>query len=257
MHARIIHVAIYLADIVAFIDDLLDVGSFDEGEPCNGLMLDAGRPVGRLAAAVNTSFASIRGAASAKAQLLLVHHTTSQSIDRALKREKERALRDAGVSLYGAHAALDCSAGFGNGSQLAGLLGLQVEGRFAPYAGGLAGVYGRIGGTFAGLVQQVEALLEVPIESWENNDAFGRVGIVTGAGGMTPMLEEARSLGCDTYLTGEGSMYTKLFAREAGLNLILGTHYATEMHGVQALAAHVSEHFGVPWVFVREDPDIL
>ena len=50
------------------------------------------------------------------------------------------------------------------------------------------------------------------------------------------MLEEARSLGCDTYLTGEGSMYTKLYAREAGLNLIFGTHYATEKPGPMAIS---------------------
>ena len=249
--------AVPVADIASYLDDLLDAASYDEGEPSNGLMVDAGRPVTRVAAAVNTSYASIRGAGRAGAQLLLVHHTTSQSIDRGLKDEKESALRSEGVSLYGAHAALDCSAGFGNGVQVAALLGLEIEGRFASYAGGLAGVYGRMGGTFAGLVHRLQAILEVPVESWENSEVFGRVAIVTGGGGMTPMLDEARSLGCDTYITGEGSMYTKLFAREAGLNLIFGTHYATETHGIQALAAHVSEHFDLPWVFVREDADIL
>jgi dinuclear metal center YbgI/SA1388 family protein len=250
-------VAVPLADIVSYLDELLDAAAFDEGEPSNGLMVDAGRPVTRIAAAVNSSYASIRGAADAGAQLLLVHHTTWQSIDRGLKQEKESALRDAGVSLYGAHAALDCSAGFGNGIQLAALVGLEVEGRFASYAGGLAGVYGRIEGTFAELVDRLRALLGVPVDCWENAQEFGRVAIVTGGGGMTPMLDEARALGCDTYVTGEGSMYTKLFAREVGMNLIFGTHYATEVFGVQALAAHVSQHFGVPWSFVREDPDIL
>jgi putative NIF3 family GTP cyclohydrolase 1 type 2 len=95
------------------------------------------------------------------------------------------------------------------------------------------------------------------VERWENSKDFGRVGIVTGGGGMTPMLDEAHALGCDTYITGEGSMYTKLFAREVRMNLVFGTHYATEIHGIQALAAHVSERFDVPWVFVREDADIL
>lgn len=246
-----------LTDIVSYLDDLLDVAKFDEGEPSNGLMLDAGRPVTRIAAAVNTSYASIRGAAEARAQLLLVHHTTWQSIDCGLKGEKESALRNGGVSLYGAHAALDCAAGLGNGSQLAALLGVQIEGRFASYGGGLAGVHGRMGGTFAELVGRLRAILNVPVECWENSDVFGRVAIVTGGGGMTPMLDEARSLGCDTYITGEGSMYTKLFAREAGLNLVLGTHYATEVHGIQALAAHASERFDLPWIFVREDADIL
>ena len=71
------------------------------------------------------------------------------------------------------------------------------------------------------------------------------------------MVEEARSLGCDTYLTGEGSMYTKLYAREAGINLIFGTHYATESPGPKALAEHLAGHFGLPWSFIKEDLDIL
>jgi putative NIF3 family GTP cyclohydrolase 1 type 2 len=219
--------------------------------------VDAGRPVTRIAAAVNTSFASIGGAAAAGAELLLVHHTTWASIDRHLKPEKEQALRDAGVSLYGAHAALDCASGFGNAHSLARLLSVTVEGSFMEWAGGHAGIYGRAEGTFAELVERARAALGVPVESWQNSDAFGRVAIITGAGLWTAMLDEARNLGCDTYVTGEGAMYTKLFARETGLNLILGTHYATEAPGIKSLAERVAAHFGLPWQFIQEDPDIL
>ncbi|MDZ4278356.1 MAG: Nif3-like dinuclear metal center hexameric protein, partial [Dehalococcoidia bacterium] len=205
----------------------------------------------------NTSFASIRGAAEAGAQLLLVHHTTWASIDLHLKDEKEEALRSAGVSLYGAHAALDCAPEIGNADTLARRLGVRIEGRFASFAGGQAGVFGGVDGSFAGLVDRAREVLGVAVESWENSESFGRVAVVTGAGGMTPMMNEARALGCDTYVTGEGAMYTKLFARETGLNLVLGTHYATEALGIQSLAERVGEHFGLPWTFVREDPDIL
>ena len=83
------------------------------------------------------------------------------------------------------------------------------------------------------------------------------VGIVTGGGGRTTWIEEALALGCDTYLTGEGSMYTKLYARERGVNLIFATHQATERYGVQALAERLSAHFRLPWTWVREEPDIL
>jgi putative NIF3 family GTP cyclohydrolase 1 type 2 len=95
------------------------------------------------------------------------------------------------------------------------------------------------------------------VQSWQNSGAFGRVAIVTGAGGGTPMLDGARSLGCDTYLTGEGTMDTKLFAREIGMNLVFGTHYATEAPGIKSLAERVAGHFGLPWSFVDEGPDIL
>ena len=247
--------AVPLAEVVSYIDDLLSVSTYTE-EASNGLMVDGGRPVERIAAAVNTSFASIRGAAEAGAQLLLVHHTTWGNIDLHLKDEKESGLKAAGVSLYGAHSALDC-AEFGNADSLARLAGLRIEGRFLELAGGLAGVYGAMDGTFEALVTRLNAALGVQVESWQNSDALGRVAIVPGAGGMTSMLNEARSLGCDTYLTGEGSMYTKLFARETGMSLIFGTHYATEAPGIKSLGERVAGRFELPWSFVPEDADIL
>ena len=60
-------------------------------------------------------------------------------------------------------------------------------------------------------------------------------------------------MGCDTYITGEGSMYTKLYAREIGMNLLFGSHYATELPGIKALTEQVSAQFGLPWEVVPED----
>jgi dinuclear metal center YbgI/SA1388 family protein len=246
-----------LTDVVAYLDELLQVHKYTEDLPSNGLMVDAGRDVSRLAAAVNTSYASIRGAGESGAELLLVHHTTWESVDLHLKADKEDALRTAGVSLYGAHASLDCAREFGNADSLAALIGLRVEGRFAAFAGGQAGVFGETDASLEEVVGALREALGVPVEWWHNSERFGRIGVVTGAGGMTPMMREAHELRCDTFLTGEGSMNTKLFAREIGMNLIFATHYATESPGIQALAERVAGRFGLPWQFVPEDADIL
>jgi putative NIF3 family GTP cyclohydrolase 1 type 2 len=84
------------------------------------------------------------------------------------------------------------------------------------------------------------------------HDRCTRVGIVPGAGGLTSWLDEARELGCDTYLTGEGSMHTRLFAMEAGLNLIMGGHYRTEAPGIRGLAAALADELDVGWTFVED-----
>jgi putative NIF3 family GTP cyclohydrolase 1 type 2 len=39
-------------------------------------------------------------------------------------------------------------------------------------------------------------------------------------------------------------------ADELGMNLLLGGHYATEVFGVKALAAHLSKRFKIPWAFI-------
>jgi putative NIF3 family GTP cyclohydrolase 1 type 2 len=189
---------------------------------------------------------------------LLVHHTTWASIDQVVHERKKELLRAEGVSLYGAHAALDCHEEFSNSSILASRLGLRVNGRLIQYAGGLAGVHGAVPGSFDEFAKRVSSELKMPVRAWKNSEKFGRVGIVPGGGAMTSYVAEAQSRGCDTYLTGEGSMYTRLFAREIGMNLIVATHYSTETYGVEALAAHVAARFGVPWHFVREDdPELV
>jgi dinuclear metal center YbgI/SA1388 family protein len=246
-----------LDDVVSFLRELLRVDAYPEEEPETGLVVDTGRPVGKIACAVNTSFASIRGAREWRSELLLVHHSTWSFIDLDLKPAKEEALRSAGVSLYAAHAVLDCASDFGTADSLARLLDVRVEDRFAEYGGGKAGIVGQAEGTFSAFAERVERALGVPVQSWENSETFGRVAIATGAGGMTNWLEEARGRGCDTYLTGEGNMYTKLFARETHMSLILGTHYATEAPGIRALAERVADEFSLPWQFIPEDPDIL
>jgi putative NIF3 family GTP cyclohydrolase 1 type 2 len=244
-----------LVDVVAYVDGRLGVTGEVESEPSNGLMVDAGRPVTRIAAAVNTSFRSIAGAAEAGAELLLVHHTTWASIDLGLKERKEAALRAAGVSLYGAHAALDRHPELSPSVVLARRLGTRADvDAGSAVSGRVLVAFDR---TLEQFVARVEAELGVRPEVWRNTDAFGRIGLVTGAAGSTRHLAAAVAAGCDTYVTGEGSMYTKLYAREAGINLVFGTHYATEKHGVQAWAADAAGRFGLPWSFVAEDPDVL
>ena len=52
--------AVPVAKVAGYIDDLLNISQFEEDEGGNGLMVDAGASVSRIAAAVNTSFASWR-----------------------------------------------------------------------------------------------------------------------------------------------------------------------------------------------------
>jgi dinuclear metal center YbgI/SA1388 family protein len=244
-----------LDEVVAYLDAKLEVDKFDE-EASNGLVLRAGDTVTRVACAVNTSFHAITRAKFADADLLIVHHRTWPHIDLELVDQKLGRLRDNGISLYGAHSALDGASGFGNPDLLAAALGVYVQERFLPYHGGMAGIVGRCDLPFAQLTERMRDVLGVPVEAWENAPTCKRVAIATGGAGLTSQLEEARAHGADTYITGEGSMYTKLYARERGMNLIFGSHWATETLGVKSLASDVESRFGVPWVFITEQDDI-
>ena len=217
-------------------------------------MLDGGRPITRIGAAVNTTFAVIDAAAAAGAELLLVHHTSWPYIDRSLHEPKMARLREHGISLYRAHASLDGADRIGTGFALASLIGLEVQGRFADYEGAPAGVYGAWRSSFDALITSIVEGIGGRPEVVRGASGCQRIGIVTGAGGLSGWLDEARELGCDTFLTGEGSMYTRLFAKEAGMNLVLAGHYRTEAPGIRGLAEELSAALDVPWTFIEDDP---
>ncbi len=246
-----------LDDMAAFLDDLLQVHEYASEPESNGLLYRAGAGVSKFAVAVNTSLNTIVGTAKCGAQLLVVHHASWREIDLHLRDEKFLALEAAGVSLYAAHAALDCAPNIGNAWVLAALLGTSVDGTLAEFHGGHAGVYGRCPGTFAEFIQRASQQFGVQVEAYQHAKSFRRVAIVPGAGGGTADMDAARRLACDTYLTGEGSMYTRMFAKETGMNLVFGTHLATETPGIRALGERLGDHARVPWEFITESSDVF
>jgi dinuclear metal center YbgI/SA1388 family protein len=252
------HANASLADIVAWLDQTLEVAKYASEPDSNGLIVDGGQPgVTKAAVAVNTTLTTIVGAAKAGAQLLVVHHATWDFIDLHLRDEKIDALKQVGISLYGAHASLDCAPDIGNGWVLAGMLGVRVDATFGEFHAGHAGVIGACAGSFQDLIQRASRELRVEVEAHQHAKTSGRVAIMTGAGGMTNDMDAARRLGADTYVTGEGSMFTRMFAKEAGMNLVLGTHYATEVPGIRALGERLSQHAQIPVEFIDESPDVF
>ena len=248
-----------LDDIATYLDELLEAPKYEGLEPdSNRLLYRAGAGVSKLVVAVSTSISAIVGAAKAGAQLLIVHHPPWAEVDRHLRDEKMAALEAAGVSLYAAHSSLDCAPKIGNGWALASLLGVTVEQTFMEYHAGHAGVAGPCEErTFGDLIQRASRVLGVQVEAYQHADEFGRVGIVTGGGGNTTDLDAARAIGCDTYVTGEGGLFTRMFAKECGMNLIFGTHQATEAPGIKGIGQLVSDEAQIPWEFIAESPDVF
>ena len=68
--------------------------------------------------------------------------------------------------------------------------------------------------------------------------------------GKSASRRAAAKAGVDTFITGEGPHWSYTLAEELGINVLYGGHYATETFGVKALAEHVEQSFGLPWVFV-------
>ena len=135
-----------VGEVLAWIDSALDVKSFDDVSN-NGLQIAReGDEVSLVAFAVDGSAESVRAAAAAGAQLLVVHHGISWGggIRRITDGEYAvvKAAMDANVALAAYHLPLDANKKYGNNWELARYLGLKRVSPAFTYRGNVIGVVG-------------------------------------------------------------------------------------------------------------------
>jgi len=242
----------------------------------NGLMLSNADDVVRVYTLVFPSdevLAEVRRRAEGRPALVFTHHPMDfETSGRGLLPVSEaslRELRDAGVSLYSAHAPLDCHDTVSTSRSLARAAGAHVDDVCAGYHGGHAGVIGSIDETpLDAFVGRLRAALEVErIDVHRDSGAVRRVAVVAGGAAFPPMMQEAIDRGCDTYLTGDfrvrhGGAWAEehrpefdAFVSAAPVNLIGGSHYATEALVLRREMPGWFNSLGLPAEFVsQKDP---
>lgn len=240
-------------DLVAYLDDYLDIGSVpDYKDAFNGLQVEGGDTVRRIAVAVDACLATIEAAIAGGAQMMIVHHGLfwgrKAPVTGAYYR-RLAALIKHDLSLYSCHIPLDANPEVGNNRVLARLLGLTVEGTWGDFEGLPIGVWAEANLTRDDLVARVrEALGVEPLVMPTGPETIRRIGIVTGGAGS--MIAQAKAAGCDAFITGEGAHHTYFDAEEGGINVLYAGHYATETVGVKALAAHLEQRFGLEIFYI-------
>jgi dinuclear metal center YbgI/SA1388 family protein len=242
-----------LADLVAYLDDYLRVGTVpDAPHALNGLQVANRGEVTRLGVAVDLCEATVGMAAEQGADLLLVHHGLFWRGLTPLTGPAYRrvaGLVQANIALYSAHLPLDLHPDVGNNAVLARQLGVAVRGGFGEEYGVPIGVWGALDAPRAALAERLSAVLgAAPRVMAFGPERARRVGIVTGAAGS--LIGAAAAAGLDSYITGEGPHHTFFDAEELGVNVFYAGHYATETVGVKALAEHLHTSFGLPWTFL-------
>jgi dinuclear metal center YbgI/SA1388 family protein len=204
---------------------------------------------------VDAGLAAFEGAAAASAQMLIVHHGLfwgKPLMVTGIQRRRLTQLFSAGVSLYAVHLPLDLHAEVGNNATLARWLGLVEVAPFGEYKGQVIGLTGSLAepSTRSQFVTRLETALGEPIiQIWPfGPETIRRVGIISGGGGS--FVDQAGDANLDLYLTGELSHQVYHQARELGLNVVYGGHYATETAGLKALATHLADRFGLETTFL-------
>ena len=242
-----------LKTIVGDCNKELRIGAIEDWPGAvNGLQVENGGYVTRLAAAVDGTYATARKAVDMGADMLLVHHGLFWNKSHPWTGRRYHFIKfllDNNLAIYSAHLPLDVHPTLGNNIQLFRALGLQREKPFFNDKGRFLGIRTSKRIERQALVDKLHGILGNKVTLLPGGPETCRhIGIVTGGAGAE--MELAAREGVDTFITGEGPHWTYALAEERGINVLYGGHYATETFGVKALADFLSSRHGIPWDFI-------
>ena len=244
------------ADIIAFLDDLLEIERFADYGP-NGLQVPGAQEVTHVVTGVSAQRELFERALAAGAQLVLAHHGIlwdfePRRIGPAQATRLKLLLAD-DIALGAYHLPLDAHPEHGNNALLATNLGAASHTPAFPAKGTPIGVIAHFDGDgipAAELTRRVATLTNrEPLVFDAGPPTVRTLGIVSGAAAGT--LADAIDLGLDAFLTGEPKEHVMAQAREAGIHFIAAGHYATETLGIRRLGELVATRFGVEHTFVE------
>ena len=241
-------------EVVQFLDAVLDQGTLKDSA-LNGLQVEASQEVKKIAFAVDACQEIFEKAKKEGCDFLITHHgiiwgNNWYSITGVMKDRVAFLLKN-DLSLYAAHLPLDLHPKYGNNAELARLLDLQNLELFGEYRGADIGFRGKLEKelSVSEFKKKVELLLGIDALLLSfGKDVVKDIAVVSGSGACA--LSEAVDKGVDLLLVGEYSHVHYHLAKEGGINLLAGGHYATETLGVKALMPLLKEHFGVEVVFL-------
>jgi dinuclear metal center YbgI/SA1388 family protein len=244
-----------LKDLVAYCDKRTRLAAFKDAPGAfNGLQVANDGRATRIGAAVDAGLVPFRTAIDAGVDFLIVHHGMFWDLPRPFTGtayDRMAALVKGNCAVYSSHLPLDSHPQIGNNALIARQLGLRRSRGFLPNEGGDIGCIARSRLSRAALRARLGAgyAKVTAIEFGSARPAQVAICSGSGNGAVAALLES----GADTLVTGELREEWFTVAQERGLNLYLCGHYATEVHGVMALAAELSAKFGLPWEFIATE----
>ncbi|MGH0052849.1 MAG: Nif3-like dinuclear metal center hexameric protein [Sphaerochaetaceae bacterium] len=239
--------------LVAYLDTFLELESFEGlDRSLNGLIVGGpDKEIHKVGFAVDACLSTFEKALQEGVDLIVVHHGLFWGSPLAITGTHYRrisTLLKGDLDLYVAHLPLDAHPLVGNNAVMAQLLGLQEIVPFASYKGKMLG--------YQGILKEAKDVLWIADKLGFKNPVvlpFGKtsirsIGIVSG--GASSDVYAALAVGLDCFITGEVEHQIYHDAQEAGITVIGGGHYHSEIFGVQALSEHLHKKFDIEVCFI-------
>ncbi len=221
----------------------------------NGLqVMRKNQTIRRVACAVDAAMEVFEAAIEARADALFVHHGLFWGREQSLvgaHYERIHYLIENDLALYAVHLPLDADLSLGNNAGMAHKLGLVDIEPFGLYKGIPIGIEGRLAHPTSvdDVIVRLFGDLSAPLGVLRfGTDEVQSIGIISG--GAPLEVDQAIDENLDLYITGDASHTAYHRCREAGINAIFGGHYATEVWGVQNVAAQLNQETDIDSFFI-------
>ena len=244
-----------LTDLVTYCDQRTRRSAYKDAPGAwNGLQLANRGRVKKIGAAVDAGVVPFQKAVAAGVDFLIVHHGMYWDMPRPLTGpvyERVSTLIAGNCALYSNHLPLDGHPELGNNALLAQQLGLKPSRPFLVRDGEPIGNIADSKLTRPAIRNRLEKLYSRVIAIEYGSPKPTAIAFCSGSGYSA--VPELLPAGVDTLVTGELREDCFNRAQEEKLNLYLCGHYATEVHGVKALAADLAKKFKLPWEFIATE----
>ena len=244
-----------LTELVTYCDTRTRRAAFkDSPGAFNGLQLANDGHVTKIGAIVDAGLVPFRVAAAAGVDFLIAHHGMYWDMPRPITGpvyDRVATLIRANCALYSSHLPLDAHPELGNNALLARQLALDPATPFLVHEGEPIGCIAAHNASRASLRSQLEKLYPRVTAIEYGSPEPRAIAFCSGSGNSA--IREMPAAGVDTLVTGELREENFNLAQELKLNLYLCGHYATEVHGVKALASELSQKFALPWEFIATE----
>jgi dinuclear metal center YbgI/SA1388 family protein len=218
----------------------------------NGLQVANDGRVTKIGAAVDAGLVPFELAVERGIDFLIVHHGLFWGGVQPLTGpvyHRFATLVGGNCAVYSSHLPLDAHEEIGNNVLLARQLGLKPRRPFLFHENEAIGWIANNKLKRTQLQARLEELYPRVVSIDCGPAAPKQIAFCSGSGNSAvPQLVAA---GVDTLVTGELREEWFNYAQEHHLNLICCGHYATEMHGVKALAAELAKKFRLQWEFIE------
>ncbi len=238
----------FLTELMHY-DDKVDVSKIDKNN-ANGLQVKGVEKIGKIAFGVSASKRLFELAKEKGCQAVVTHHgirfPDSPHFQKDFQERYEFLIKN-GISLFGYHFLMDSHPEIGHNALILKKLGAVEELEGYGMDGVNWGQQGKLKRTMKVdlVVKRCEKLFKQDVQFHHfGKPEVKKIAAVSGSGSpYGQYLQNVINRKIDLFITGEEKEGSREAARDAGINILFGGHYATERLGVLELETKVQEHF--------------